>query len=106
MELIWGIWFFFGLITGTLMFLGVSSANERLFEGKHDKHRPVPLPHGGDDRMGGSDPVHYQPTSEEINMVLNNFRVGASQKEKQIIDYLMDGEGDSHEEQNSTAKMD
>ena len=55
MELIWGIWFFFGLITGTLMFLGVSSANERLFEGKHDKHRPVPLPHGGDDRMGEVD---------------------------------------------------
>ena len=38
------------------------------------------------------------PDSEEISLVLYNLRIGASTREKAVIDYLLDKEGAENEE--------
>lgn len=86
MELIWVVWFIFGMIMGALVGL--------LVETKSDGHND-----------NSSDPVDVvwecngmdrpDPTPEEISNVLYLFRIGASNREKRVLDYLIDKEGEN-----------
>ena len=52
----------------------------------------------GNDADGKSDGVVRNPTSEEIENVLYVLRFSASNREKEVIDYLIDKEGVQHED--------
>ena len=84
MELIWVAWAVFGLIVGVI--LGV------LVEREHDKSdNPAPDPTDNGRKHNGMD--RRIPTPEEITMILTYFKVGASCRETEVLDYLIDKEG-------------
>lgn len=84
MELIWVAWAVFGLIMGMLISV--------LIEREHDKSdNPVPDPDDNGRKHNGMD--RRIPTPEEITMILTYFKVGASCRETEVLDYLIDKEG-------------
>lgn len=84
MELIWVAWAVFGLIMGVLISV--------LVEREHDKSdNPVPDPADNGRKHNGMD--RHIPTPEEITMILTYFKVGASHRETEVLDYLIDKEG-------------
>lgn len=86
MELIWVCWFIFGLVSGVIV--SVFS----VFKGEHDGHcNSVPDSDNADRECNGVD--RHIPTPEEITMILTYFKVGASHRETEVLDYLIDKEG-------------
>ena len=84
MELIWVAWAVFGLIVGVLISV--------LVEREHDKSdNPVPDSDNNGRKYNGMD--RHNPTPEEITMILTYFKVGASCRETEVLDYLIDKEG-------------
>lgn len=88
MELIWVCWFIFGMIMGALVGLLV----ERESNGNSDNTSDPDVTAGQCDGMDRPD-----PTPEEISNVLYLFRIGASNREKRVLDYLIDKEGEDDE---------
>lgn len=90
MELMWVMWFIFGLVSGVIV--SVFS----VVKDKHDGHcNSVPdSDNNGRERDGMDRP---DPTPEEISNVLYLFRIGASNREKRVLDYLIDKEGEDDE---------
>ena len=84
MELIWVFWFILGIIAGTV-------ANV-LAERESDKHRNSDIDASvtPGERDGMDKPI---PSPAEIEAVLYILRIGASRREKDVIDYLIDKEG-------------
>ena len=102
------IGFLIGAITAIIMIgigvcFGRSNKDDVERDSKDDierEHRPdyditiyVPMRY----RRGSRDKRDRKPTPEEIETVLYLLRIGASNHEKEIIDYLIDKEG-IHEE--------
>lgn len=86
MELIWVCWFIFGLVSGVIV--SVFS----VVKDKHDGHcNSVPDSDNADRECNGMD--RRIPTPEEITMILTYFKVGASHRETEVLDYLIDKEG-------------
>ena len=86
MELIWVCWFIFGLVSGVVV--SVFS----VCKGEHDGHcNSVPDSDNDGRERNGMD--RRIPTSEEITMILTYFKVGASHRETEVLDYLIDKEG-------------
>lgn len=86
MELIWVMWFIFGLVSGVIV--SVFS----VCKGEHDGHcNSVPDSDNADRECNGMD--RRIPTPEEITMILTYFKVGASHRETEVLDYLIDKEG-------------
>lgn len=86
MELIWVCWFIFGLVSGVIV--SVFS----VVKDKHDGHcNSVPDSDNDDRECNGMD--RRIPTPEEITMILTYFKVGASHRETEVLDYLIDKEG-------------
>jgi len=86
MELIWVCWFIFGLVSGVIV--SVFS----VCKGEHDGHcNSVPDSDNDDRERNGMD--RRIPTPEEITMILTYFKVGASYRETEVLDYLIDKEG-------------
>lgn len=48
---------------------------------------------GGKMNDSGTQVRHEPPDPEEIELVLYNLRLGASEREKRVIDFLIDKEG-------------
>lgn len=84
MELIWVAWAVFGLIMGVI--LGVLVERERNEYNDSISDNPDP-----DRKCDGMD--RRIPTPEEITMILTYFKVGASCRETEVLDYLIDKEG-------------
>ena len=86
MELIWVCWFILGLVSGVIV--SVFS----VCKGEHDGHcNSVPdSDNNGRERDGVDRRI---PTPEEITMILTYFKVGASHRETEVLDYLIDKEG-------------
>lgn len=90
MELIWVLWFIFGLVSGVIV--SVFS----VCKGTHDGHcDSVPDSDSNSRECDGMD--RPDPTPEEISNVLYLFRIGASNREKRVLDYLIDKEGEDDE---------
>ena len=90
MELMWVMWFIFGLVSGVIV--SVFS----VCKGEHDGHcNSVPDNDNTDRECNGMD--RPDPTPEEISNVLYLFRIGASNREKRVLDYLIDKEGEDDE---------
>lgn len=86
MELIWVMWFILGLVSGVIV--SVFS----VVKDKHDGHcNSVPDSNGNIRERDGMD--RHIPTPEEITMILTYFKVGASHRETEVLDYLIDKEG-------------
>lgn len=51
----------------------------------------------GNDADGKSDGVVRNPTSEEIEKVLHYFAIGASHREQEVINYLIEEHGGEEE---------
>lgn len=86
MELIWVCWFIFGLVSGVIVSVSC------MVKGTHDGHcNSVPDSDEPDRERDGVD--RHIPTSEEITMILTYFKVGASHRETEVLDYLIDKEG-------------
>lgn len=86
MELIWVCWFIFGLVSGVIV--SVFS----VCKGEHDGHcNSVPDSDNNIREHNGMD--RRIPTPEEITMILTYFKVGASHRETEVLDYLIDKEG-------------
>lgn len=86
MEVIWVCWFIAGLVSG------VAVSAWCVVEGKHDGHcNSVPDTDKPDRECGSVD--RHIPTPEEITMILTYFKVGASNRETEVLDYLIDKEG-------------
>ena len=86
MELIWVCWFILGLVSGVIV--SVFS----VVKDKHDGHCNSVSDSDNDDReCNGMD--RRIPTPEEITMILTYFKVGASHRETEVLDYLIDKEG-------------
>lgn len=86
MELIWVMWFIFGLVSG------VVASVFSVCKGKHDGHcNSVPDSDNNGRECNGMD--RHIPTPEEITMILTYFKVGASHRETEVLDYLIDKEG-------------
>lgn len=91
MELMWVMWFIFGLVSGVIASVSC------VVKDKHDGHcNSVPDSDNNGREHNGVD--RRIPTSEEITDVLRYFRVGASHKETWVLDYLIDKETDDEEE--------
>lgn len=84
MELIWVGWCLLGMIMG--VFIGA------VLETEHDGHNDNHDHSDSDDRKRDGMDRHI-PTPEEISTVLYLLRIGASQREKEVIDYLIEKEG-------------
>lgn len=86
MELIWVCWFIFGLVSGVIVSVSC------VVKGKHDEcDSSVPDSPDNGRECNGMD--RHIPTSEEITMILTYFKVGASHRETEVLDYLIDKEG-------------
>lgn len=83
---------FGGMFFSFLIFAIGMWANETIYQRKLNRHSSDPVRDRVADRGDRSDTVHHQPTPAEIVIILYNLRIGASQHEKQIIDYLIDRE--------------
>ena len=88
MELIWVLWAVFGLIVGVL----IGGLAERKSNGNGDSGSD---PDGNAGKPDGMD--RPDPTPEEISTVLYLLRLGASCREKKVIDYLINKEGEEDE---------
>lgn len=86
--------FCFGILGGvvfaliTILFLMDKDFHDRDRSGDSDADDPVRECNGMDRDI---------PTPEEIEEILHTFRIGASQREKRVIEYLIDKEG-THED--------
>lgn len=86
MELIWVMWFIFGLVSGVIVSVSCVA------KGKHDGcDNSVPDSNNDTRECNGMD--RPDPTPEEITMILTYFKVGASHRETEVLDYLIDKEG-------------
>lgn len=86
MELIWVCWFIFGLVSGVIV--SVFS----VCKGENDGHcNSVPDSDNDGRECNGVD--RHIPAPEEITMILTYFKVGASHRETEVLDYLIDKEG-------------
>ena len=86
MELMWVMWFILGLVSGVIV--SVFS----VVKDKHDGHSNSVSDSDNNDReCNGMD--RHIPTPEEITMILTYFKVGASCRETEVLDYLIDKEG-------------
>lgn len=86
MELIWVMWFIFGLVSGVIASVSC------VVKDKHDVHcNSVPDSNNDTRECNGMD--RRIPTPEEITMILTYFKVGASHRETEVLDYLIDKEG-------------
>ena len=90
-------WNIFLITMGMLMSFGLIGIGvcigDSMVKGKSDecdsvRLRGVHVP-DADNHLDRSDP----PDTEEISIVLYNLRIGASVREKAVIDYLLDKEG-------------
>lgn len=87
MELIWVCWFILGLVSGVIV------SASCVVKDKHDGHcNSVPDSDNDGRERDGMD--RRIPTPEEITMILTYFKVGASSRETEVLDYLIDKEGD------------
>ena len=83
-----------------LAFIGIGvCVGDAMAKGKFDecdsvRIRGLRIP-DVDNHLDRSNP----PDSEEISLVLHNFRIGASTREKAVIDYLLDKEGAENDEE-------
>lgn len=83
-----------------LAFIGIGAViGDAMDKGKLDRDSDLRVRDNRipDDSVGLDRPD--PPTPEEIRLVLYNVRIGASQFEKRIIDYLIDKEGDENNEE-------
>lgn len=86
MELIWVCWFIFGLVSGVIV--SVWSMVKGTYDGHCNSVSDTDKPDG---ECNGMD--RHIPTPEEITMILTYFKVGASHRETEVLDYLIDKEG-------------
>ncbi len=90
MELIWVCWFIFGLVSGVIVSVSC------MVKGTHDRcDNSVPDSPDNGRECNGMD--RRIPSPEEISNVLYLFRIGASNREKRVLDYLIDKEGEDDE---------
>ena len=88
MELIWVLWFIFGMIMGASVGLLVERKSDGCSDSSSDSVDTARQSDGMD---------RPDPTPEEISNVLYLFRIGASNREKRVLDYLLDKEGEDDE---------
>lgn len=88
MELIWVLWFIYGLLSGVMAYAVVETELNR----NRNRDPDVPDPSGESDGVD-----RYIPSPEEISEVLRYHRIGASHKEQAVIDYLIEEHGGEEE---------
>jgi len=95
MELIWGIWFFFGLIVGVVVAIAACSDREERYvsNNKRKSHRHNCVSCGTNDGGGyrrSNNRHNLQMDKREIRDVINVHRIGASIHEKLVFDALLE----------------
>ena len=88
MEMIWVCWFIFGLVSGLILY----ALDEREHYRNRDRDPDVP---DAPRELDGVD--RNIPSSEEIEKVLHYFAIGASHREQEVINYLIEEHGGEEE---------